>query len=436
MSAETEVLAGVTPGEVDESRVDDLVDALVDVGPEDARTIIPRPQAEVLVRRDLVGQSRQETADAIDKTVWAVDGRLARARANVEAVADLDAVLDRLGAFDLRNVDTDVDGSDDVEVDPEADAWGRLMTLDAVVEVNRTGDHMVAVTLDDATDHDRGDVTAALAALGYTSVNRETYGAGRETLRAWPPGEGPLDTDPESAAETPAEPTDDEPDESPTESDEPEVHVCHYCGDGYEPTTELEREYLDAPHPVCSSCMLDVTQGAELDPLDRFTVESDDVDESDDEDDDEPHTSDGEDETDESDDAAESEGYTCGDCGAGPFDTPGGLGGHRRYCDERDDEPEADDESDDDDAVDEPETAEGEPSGRYSGDRDDAVDVLNRVGKARAHRLNEAGLDTVGALIDAGEDGIAETGLGEGLSAKLYLRAVNHVGGLDDEDDA
>lgn len=47
---------------------------------------------------------------------------------------------------------------------------------------------------------------------------------------------------------------------------------CHYCGEEYEPTTDLERSYLEGDdHNVCSSCMFDViANGAELEPLAEF----------------------------------------------------------------------------------------------------------------------------------------------------------------------
>lgn len=49
--------------------------------------------------------------------------------------------------------------------------------------------------------------------------------------------------------------------------------ICHYCGEEYDPTTDLEESYLDDPdeHNVCSSCLFDViTGGEEIEPMERF----------------------------------------------------------------------------------------------------------------------------------------------------------------------
>ena len=54
------------------------------------------------------------------------------------------------------------------------------------------------------------------------------------------------------------------------------MSVCHYCGESYEATTDLERSFRDdeTAHNVCSGCLFDViTDGAEIDPLPRFEDE-------------------------------------------------------------------------------------------------------------------------------------------------------------------
>ena len=52
--------------------------------------------------------------------------------------------------------------------------------------------------------------------------------------------------------------------------------VCHYCGEDYEATTDLERSFRDdeSDYNVCSACLFDViTNGEEIDPLPRFVDE-------------------------------------------------------------------------------------------------------------------------------------------------------------------
>ena len=54
--------------------------------------------------------------------------------------------------------------------------------------------------------------------------------------------------------------------------------VCHYCGEEYEITTDLEESYAsnDDEHNVCSSCLFEViANDAEIEPLPEF-VEDDD----------------------------------------------------------------------------------------------------------------------------------------------------------------
>ena len=55
------------------------------------------------------------------------------------------------------------------------------------------------------------------------------------------------------------------------------MNVCHYCGEKYEVTTDLEESYADEEHPVCSSCLFDViTNDEEIEPLPRFVEDDDD----------------------------------------------------------------------------------------------------------------------------------------------------------------
>lgn len=54
--------------------------------------------------------------------------------------------------------------------------------------------------------------------------------------------------------------------------------VCHYCGEEYEITTDLEESYASADdkHNVCSACLFDViTQDKEIEPLPEFAEEVD-----------------------------------------------------------------------------------------------------------------------------------------------------------------
>jgi len=49
--------------------------------------------------------------------------------------------------------------------------------------------------------------------------------------------------------------------------------TCHYCGEEYEATTDLEESYLNdsEEHNVCSTCLFDVlTGGEEIEPLPEF----------------------------------------------------------------------------------------------------------------------------------------------------------------------
>ena len=53
--------------------------------------------------------------------------------------------------------------------------------------------------------------------------------------------------------------------------------LCHYCGDEYDVTTDLERSYHDddSEHNVCSGCLFDVLQGDEIEPLAEYADEVD-----------------------------------------------------------------------------------------------------------------------------------------------------------------
>ena len=262
---------------------EDVVARLVDAGPEDVRTILPEAQAETLVYRDLLGRSRQETADAFDVSVYTVDDRLRRARANVEGVSGVARLLrdlDLLDAEDLgddtatldtfEETETDESGEEEpetvvfevrgVEDDDAADSWGRLMARDGVKQVTRgSPGGITSVKLDPATDDVVEAVKADLAALGLAPFGVEEYGGDVSTVRARVPEEA--DDDGEHV---------DEPDPEPEE--------------------DVDDDLDDEPEDV--------------------TVED-------------------AEETEE-----DAEGYTCEDCGE-TFDTAGGLGGHRRYCEAR-----------------------------------------------------------------------------------------------------
>jgi hypothetical protein len=52
--------------------------------------------------------------------------------------------------------------------------------------------------------------------------------------------------------------------------------VCHYCGEEYEISTEMEEHYHDDPdlHNVCSGCLFDViSNDEELTPLEEYKQE-------------------------------------------------------------------------------------------------------------------------------------------------------------------
>lgn len=50
--------------------------------------------------------------------------------------------------------------------------------------------------------------------------------------------------------------------------------ICHYCGEEYTPSTELGEMFADDDHPACESCLFDVIQGDEIDPLPEFQDDS------------------------------------------------------------------------------------------------------------------------------------------------------------------
>jgi len=266
---------------------DDVVARLVDAGPEDARTILPKAQGEALVYRDLLDRSRQATADALDVSVYTVDDRLARARANrdaLAAVARLLRDLDVLDGEDLGDETATLDAFEEAEEaepdetaeeEPEtpvfevvgvedtdaADSWGRLMARDGVKQVTRgSPGGITSVKLDPATDDLVEAVKADLAALGLAPFGVEEYGGDVSTVRARVPEE-----DADDAVEE--------------ESD--------------------DVEHVDEPEP--EEDVEEISGDAEVEE--------------------EPAEEDG-------------ETFTCEDCGA-TFDTAGGLGGHRRYCEER-----------------------------------------------------------------------------------------------------
>jgi len=387
--------------------VDALVESIVDAGPEGSRTVLPEAQAAALVRRDVLEQSREETAEALDVSVWTVDDRLRRARDNagsaVAAVralleadampsdrqvdgieADLEAVrnlleddvdepdrdeladadqddeeseresrpvlllggepvpddttgladdvleeiaatVERTLAADLNDLEdgeglgtlmlegnewsynpADVDASDDGDVvDDEAAAWGRLMTLEAVRDVTRSNG-AVSVELDDADTDNRQVVGDALRGLGYDLYDHSDLSGSLEVVR------GRLDeADEEDLSDVESE-AEDQADEEPV--DDEDSLTCHYCAETFDVDEDDDPDLLvawnDDPdeRPVCGSCLADVAMGDEKEPLPEFVDEEDD----------------------------ETEIYACDGCGAS-FDTPGALGGHSRYCDERED---------------------------------------------------------------------------------------------------
>jgi len=203
-------------GEADEDDVEALVDALTDHGPEDSAVVMSEGQAEALVRRKFVGQSRQETAEAMDCSVWTVDGNLTRAKANLETVDEAALAFDATGAFNLRRVD--IVGShsvdeDDQEASEDVAAWGRVMAVETVVEVVRPETSTFAsVRLSaEADEADLEAVEADLETAGYVVRGVEGDLDSGATVRAWEPGTGPLDVGDDG---------DDESDESGAETDD------------------------------------------------------------------------------------------------------------------------------------------------------------------------------------------------------------------------
>jgi hypothetical protein len=345
------------PGEAD---VDEIVETIADAGPDDARTVIPTAQAEALIRRDVHGQSRPETAAAIDGdlTVYAVDDRLRRARDNsVAAVATVRRLLeadaidedadDDLAAIRrlLTSHEDAVSAAETEDVDEpghaglgaDAAAWGRLMALEATHEVTR-GNGAVSLTLDDADDHSLETVREVLDGLGLEVVDRTEYGTGgRETIRATHDTGGLEDVDEEAESDRESEAVSEADPEPDAAADRRNVLLL-----GSEPipdrTDRLSDDDLDELAATVERTLavdLDDLENGEI--LGSITLEGDTwsfkpdeelVDDAQDEElADVAHAW-------EDEDADEDDGYSCEDCGD-TFDTPGGLGGHRKYCPDR-----------------------------------------------------------------------------------------------------
>lgn len=405
---------------------DEVVDQLVHAGPDDARTILPQAQAETLVHRDLLDHGREQTADALDVSVWTVDDRLRRGRDNSQAVASVARVLLDLGVLDADDLalEPDTVARDDADDTASAEeptledetpgSWARIMALDAVTEVTRSRDGTaVSVQVDDATDDDRDEIHAALDDLGLEVYATEEYGeSGREKIRAQTPEsvpdpvEDPLVADDdeqavesaEDGAQDDADPEDveqDAPDEDAAhgaqEADESEGLTCHYCGDEF--TLDTDHSSLlgfwntDAEHPACEDCLADVAMNdSELDPLPEFRDRDDDG------------LEDGGDEQDDEDDV---ETFACEDCGA-EFDTPGGLGGHRRYCDA--------------------DPVEQDPA-------DEDVATLPLVGPKKADDLRSRGFETVGDVAEVrAPDLMSEDLVGQKTAVKARHEARKRLG--------
>ena len=357
-----EALLVTDGGEVEEDPDDELedeldatTDRLVDAGPEDARTILPQAQAETLVARDLRGWGRERTGEALDVSVYTIDDRLRRARENIRAVDALTRVLDDLDLFDTVLDDDDPDPFDlVVDEDPQSDeepvvdevALGDVLDVESVTKVTRSPDgSTVSVDLREPSEEDVDAVNDVLGRLGYEEFG-SVAGGTVTTLR------GRLPQDPDEAAQASLSEVDDE-----DTTDERDVLLL-----GGEPvpaeTSGLAEDVLDE---VAQSVAREVDVEA-LDPgsvlgtltLDGNTWEFDAADPTPrDLDDDlrsvvsrdesavERVETDATDEADvdegpQSDDESDAEAYVCEDCGDS-FDTPGGLGGHRKYCDARDD---------------------------------------------------------------------------------------------------
>jgi len=337
-----------------------LVETIANAGPDDARTVIPTAQAEALVARDVLGMSRPAAAETLAVSVYAIDDRLRRARDNTQAaVATTRALLETDAVHEdadddldaLRNLleYEDEEAEDAAESEPDTGvgldveaAWGRLMMLEATHEVTR-GNGAVSVTLDDPDDVARETVVETLDGLGLEVVDRTEYGTGgRETIRATrdaPEDVEALETDEETASTAESE-ADDEADPEP--DDPADRRNVLLLGDTPIPdrTDRLSDDDLDE-----LAATVERTLAVDLDDLENgqilgsITLEGDtwsfnpaeELAERVDQDD--AHAGE-DDDADEADEEEAADGYTCEDCGD-TFDSPAGLGGHRKYCPER-----------------------------------------------------------------------------------------------------
>jgi hypothetical protein len=237
------------PGEAD---VDELVETIADAGPDDARTVVPEAQAEALIRRDVHGQSRPETAAAIDGdlTVYAVDDRLRRARNNtVAAVAtvrrlleadaidddaddDLDAIRRLLTSHE--DAESAAETEDDDEADPEPDdpADRRNVLL--------LGSEPIPDRTDRLTDDDLDELTATVERTLAVDLDNLENGEilGTITLDAgtWsfnPAKELADDAQDEELAAPAHSGEDDEAEDDEEEEEEADGYSCEDCGDTF-----------------------------------------------------------------------------------------------------------------------------------------------------------------------------------------------------------
>lgn len=239
-----------------------ITDLLTESGPEDARTIIPPKQAAAYAHRELLGDSRAETADALGVSVYTVDDRLRRARANVEAVEATARTLTELGVFSdtddsstqepqetaTETADDDAANDSPDDTDSTARLWGRLMAIESVSKVERKpGRRRLQVNLTDPTEDDTDTVADLAARLGYDDVANyaPNFGGGDTDVLVFEIGvDGDTDDAPEprpltdglTAAVTPlTEPVG----RNPTVEQEPAQHVCKGCGATYSTPSAL-----------------------------------------------------------------------------------------------------------------------------------------------------------------------------------------------------
>ena len=266
------------------------------------------------------------------------------------------------------------DATDDISETPDRSArlWGRLMMIDSVSQVDRRpGRPETQINLTNPTDDETDEVVDLIEQLGFEVDKYVPEFGGRDSdILSLVPATTDETDDVEEMSEEEVvelteeieqlddddsesiEETDDETDEGPTDAEvraargDLDAHTCHYCGDAFvvdDDSPDIVRSWNgpEADHPACSDCLADVAMGNVIDVLPEFR---DRVEEQPDDQPDPSQLDDSDDveeeieEDDEDDEDDETEGYRCKDCGK-TYPTGAALGGHRKSCPERIDNP-------------------------------------------------------------------------------------------------